>query len=55
MTYVFGIESKKSLPRLNLFALFNYSGYIIVLEFTFRSMTNFELWWTFVIILGVPG
>ena len=31
----------------NVFYTLYYPRYTIVLDFTFRSMTNFELWWTF--------
>jgi len=55
MNYAFGIESRKSLPRSNMFCPLYYPRYTIVLGFTFRSMTNFELWWIFVLILGLPG
>ena len=43
MSYAFGIESRKSLPRSNMFYPLYYPRYTIVLDFTFRSMTNFEL------------
>ena len=55
MNCALGIESKKSLPRSNMFYPLYYPRYTIVLDFTFRSMTNFELWWTFDLILGLPG
>lgn len=41
MNYDFGIESKKSLPTSNMFSPLYYSRYIIVLDFSFRSVTKF--------------